>query len=84
MSNTTPAGRLRDAYAATQPARDEERAQRRRQRLAADYRPSPFLDGVLALKERDPANYDRLSISTRMDAAGYAESKQAHEEVNQQ
>ncbi len=81
MSETrTPTETLAAGYAASG---ESPRAARRRRELAATYRPNPRLDGLLALRERDPAAFARVTSPLDVIALGsYQAAKQAYKEVN--
>ena len=57
-----------------------DRAERRRRSLAATFRPDPQLEGLLALRRRDPAGF-RLAIDPQflMALGIYQAAKEAHD-----
>ena len=61
-----------------------DRHNRRRASLAATFKQNALYDRLLALRERDAADYvARTTHSMRLAIGHYAEAKAAFEEVNQ-
>jgi hypothetical protein len=70
---------LSAAYESSVPIRQ----QRRRESLAATFKPNALYDRLLAIRDRDPADYiARTTHSLRLSIAHYYEAKSAHEETN--
>ena len=59
------------------------RQQRRRESLAATFKPNVLYDRLLAIRDRDPADYiARTTLSMRLSIGHYCEAKAAYEETN--
>ncbi len=69
---------LSEAYENSIPIRQ----QRRRESLAATFKPNALYDRLLAIRDRDPADYiARTTHSLRLSIGHYCESKAAFEET---